>query len=459
MARSLKRNLALWWCVIMSCLGGLLLLEAWGSAKRSADRALDGQLEAASLVIAEAIQWPDGKPMLEMPVSALQILSGQWQERVFYQLIGAHGEVITANVNLPISARLQRQIQRTPVFVSVDYQGSELRLHGREINSAGWETQEPVEVWVAHTTDGRNELTATLVEGTLARLGMTMLITGLILVVVMRAWLMPIRRLRQALRRRQLGGQETLPVDVPLELRELTDTLNHLLESEDRHRESLLRFVADASHQLRTPLAGLQNTSELALDSVEPARWRQALQTIHQASGRTSRLAAQLLNLARLRHQVSGADLEPLNLSALVRDAVLQWADRQQARGHDLGVELPAEDVWLQGEAWALHELIGNLIDNALRYTPQGTAITAGIGERSEWIELWVEDDGPCQAEDPQQWIAPFARAGLQDTEGSGLGLAIVASIAQRHGAQLVLKTLNPQGLRVSIRFARGVTT
>lgn len=141
-------------------------------------------------------------------------------------------------------------------------------------------------------------------------------------------------------------------MDVPLELRELTDTLNHLLESEDRHREALLRFVADASHQLRTPLAGLQNTSELALDSTEPARWRQALQTIHQASGRTSRLAAQLLNLARLRHQVSGADLEPLNLSALVRDAVLQWADRQQARGHDLGVELPAEDVWLQGEAW-----------------------------------------------------------------------------------------------------------
>lgn len=456
MVRSLKRSLALWWCVIMFCLGGLLLIEAWVSAKRSADQALDGQLEAASLDIAEAIQWPDGTPMLEMPASALQILATRWQERVFYQLIGAQGEAITSNVQLPITARMHAQIKQEPVFANIEYQGSSLRLHGREINSAGWETQEPVEVWVAHTTLGREALAQTLVGGTLTRIAMTMLITGLILVFVMRAWLMPIRRLRQVLRGRRLDDYSALRVDVPSELRELTDTLDHLLERQDQHREALLRFIADASHQLRTPLAGLQNTSELALGSADPERWRQALEAIYQASGRTSRLAAQLLNLARLRHQVSQVDLQTINLSALVRDSLLEWADRQHARGHDLGVELPERDIWLRGEAWSLHELIGNLIDNALRYTPQGTLITAGISRDGDGVRLWVEDNGTCTEEDPQRWIAPFERAGLQGTEGSGLGLAIVASIAERHDADLRLTTCEPQGLRVCVRFPQG---
>ncbi|SEG82863.1 sensor histidine kinase [Marinobacterium lutimaris] len=456
MAQSLKRSLALWWCVIMFCLGGLLLIEAWASAKRSADQALDGQLEAASLAIAEAIQWPDGKPMLEMPASALQILATRWQERVFYQLIGAQGESITSNVQLPITSRMRTQIKKAPVFANIKLQGSSLRLHGREVSSAGWETQEPVEVWVAHTTEGREALAQTLVGGTLTRIAMTMLITGLILVFVMRAWLMPIRRLRQVLRGRKLDDYSALHVDVPSELRELTDTLDHLLERQDQHREALLRFIADASHQLRTPLAGLQNTSELALGSADPERWRQALETICQASGRTSRLAAQLLNLARLRHQVSQADLESINLSALVRESLMEWADRQQARGHDLGAELPETDIWLKGEAWSLHELIGNLIDNALRYTPEGTFITAGISRTADGITLWVEDNGPCTETDPQRWIAPFERAGLQGTEGSGLGLAIVASIAERHGAELRLSTCEPQGLRVCVQFPQG---
>ncbi|MFP8964955.1 sensor histidine kinase [Pokkaliibacter sp. CJK22405] len=455
MAQSLKRNLALWWCVIMLCLGGLLLVEAWTSAKRSADQALDGQLEAASLTIAEAIQWPDGRPMIEVPASALQVLATHWQERVFYQLIGAHGEVITSNAFLPLTDQLKRDVSHEPVFTNAHYKGVSIRLHGREVNSAGWETQEPVTVWVAHTTRGRDALAQTLIEGTLTRLGMTMLITGLILVFVMRAWLMPIRRLRHALRKREFEEHSALHVDVPSELRELTDTLNHLLERQDQHRDALLRFIADASHQLRTPLAGLQNTSELALSSQDPERWREALNTICQASGRTSRLASQLLNLARLRHQLTAEDWVRINLSALVRDTVLEWADRQQARGHDLGVELPEEDLWFEAEAWSLHELLSNLIDNALRYTPSGTLITVGLAVVDGIPELWVEDNGPCTEPDPQQWLVPFARGGRQDTEGSGLGLAIVSSIAERHHAELLLTSLDPQGLKVRLRFVR----
>ena len=144
----------------------------------------------------------------------------------------------------------------------------------------------------------------------------------------------------------------------------------------ERTSRALLRFIADASHQLKTPLAGLQSTSELALSSREPAIWRQALETVHDSAGRTSRLAGQMLSLTRLQHLGPGHERQPLALDRLMREVATDWADRQDSRDHDLGlvIDMPTP-VWVEGERWALHELLNNLIDNACRYTPPGSEI------------------------------------------------------------------------------------
>ncbi|MCE3028455.1 sensor histidine kinase [Salinicola sp. DM10] len=455
---SLKRRLALWLTAIVAGLGTLLLIEAYTSAHKAADRALDGQLAAASLTMAESLQWPDGQPTLEMPASALQILATQWQERVFYWLQADNGRLITRNAELPISAAMRDAASHHPVFYDADLDGVPIRLHGREIDSAGWDTQEPVQLWVGHTRHGRDLLAGELFEKSASRFAAMVLITAALLMIAVRALLAPLERLRRALRDRHPDDVEPLDLEVPREMREWVDTLNRLLADQRDRRAALLRFIADASHQLKTPLAGLQSTSELALASPDPEAWRRALNEVHDSASRTSRLAGQMLSLTRLRHLGPDQERQPLALDTLLRAVVMEWADRQESRDHDLGLALEcALPAWVAGESWALHELLNNLIDNACRYTPHGSQITVALRDLSpDRLELSIEDDGPgVEAAARERLTRPFERGQRQDTEGSGLGLAIVDSIARRHGSPLELSAVNPHGLRLSLTLVR----
>ncbi|MGQ7245341.1 sensor histidine kinase [Salinicola sp. V024] len=457
---SLKRRLTLWLIVIVAGLGTLLLIEAYTSARKAADRAMDGQLEAASLTIAESLQWPEGKPTLEMPASALQILATRWQERVFYWLQADNGVSITQNADLPITAAMQEQARHQPVYLDAVYDGRPIRLSGREVDSAGWDTQEPVQLWVGHTRRGRDLLAQELFRKSATRFAAMVLITAALVAIAMRTMLAPLRRLRQALRSRRADDISPLTLGVPREMQELVETLNRLFADQRDQRDALLRFIADASHQLKTPLAGLQSTSELALTSRDPDSWYQALNTVHDSAERTSRLAGQMLSLTRLQHLGPGHERQPLALDRLMREVATDWADRQDSRDHDLGlvIDMPTP-VWVEGERWALHELLNNLLDNACRYTPPGSEITLGLAHDDgddERVTLSIEDDGPgVDAESLGRLTQPFERGRRQDTRGSGLGLAIAESIALRHGGQLAVSNRQPRGLRVTLTLAR----
>ena len=454
---SLKRRLALWLIAIVAGLGTLLLIEAYTSARKAADRAMDGQLEAASLTIAESLQWPEGNPTVEMPASALQILATRWQERVFYWLQADNGRIITQNANLPITDAMQTEARRRPIYLDAVYDGQPIRLSGREVDSAGWDTQEPVQLWVGHTRHGRDLLAQELFRKSATRFAAMVLITAALVAIAMRTMLAPLRRLRQTLRDRSADDISPLRLGVPKEMLELVETLNRLFADQRHHRDALLRFIADASHQLKTPLAGLQSTSELALTSREPAIWRQALKTVHDSAGRTSRLAGQMLSLTRLQHLGPEHERQPLALDRLMREVATDWADRQDSRDHDLGlvIDMPTP-VWVEGERWALHELLNNLLDNACRYTPPGSEITLTLEGDDERVTLSIEDDGPgVDAESLGRLTQPFERGRRQDTRGSGLGLAIAESIAVRHGGQLSVSNRQPRGLQVSLTLIR----
>ncbi|TFH88458.1 sensor histidine kinase [Billgrantia azerbaijanica] len=452
---SLKARLAVWLLVTVSGLGALLMLEAYFTTRRAAERAYDSQLEAAALTIAEAVQWQEGRPLVEVPAAALQILATRHQERVFYAVLDDAGRRISANLDLTIPAEARAAAAHAPLWRDLRHAGSGWRLHGREHDSAGWETQDPVQVWVGHTLSGRQALAGELFQRTVIRFLAMVLLAGLLMLLAMRVALTPMRRLRHLLRRREADDMRPLDARVPEELREMAETLDTLFARQRESRDALLRFTADASHQLKTPLAGLQSTSELALKSHQPDEWRRALEAVHAGTQRTSRLAGQLLSLARLRHVGDGGALEPLDLAALLRDTVLDWAGREVAADHDLGLaELPAAPVTVRGEPWALRELLGNLIDNALRYTPPGSEITLGLAMAGDGVELYIEDDGPgVPPEVRERLLRPFERGGRQDTRGSGLGLAIVDSIARRHDAHLRVSARQPHGLRVALHF------
>ncbi|MDW5378141.1 sensor histidine kinase [Halomonas sp. HP20-15] len=451
---TLKRRLAAWLLATVGVLGAFLLLEAYTSAQRAADRAYDSQLEAAGLTIAEAIQWQDGRPIVEMPAAAFQILATDQQERVFYAILDAAGREVTGNLDGAVKPAWQRAAQTEPVWMTVRHRGTPIRLHGRELTSAGWESLDPVQIWVGHTLSGREALASDLFVRALTRFLAMVLLAGLLMLLAIRTALGPVRRLRQLLRQRDADDVRPLHARVPGELYDMADTLNALLARQREGRDALLRFTADASHQLKTPLAGLQSTSELALQSECPADWRHALETVHDSAARTSRLAGQLLSLARLRHADEDS-LATVDLAALLRDTVMEWAERDVAQHHDLGLApLPEAPLRIQGEPWSLREMIGNLIDNALRYTPPGSEITLGLERQADTVTLGIEDDGPGVGDSLLDRLhRPFERAGRQDTQGSGLGLAIVESIARRHDAVLSVRNVPGHGLWVGIRF------
>lgn len=450
---SLKRQLAVWLLVTVTGLGVLLMVEAWRSAHRASEQAFDSQLESAALTIAEAVQWEESEPVMEVPAAALQILATQQQERVFYAMLTTDGEPVSANMPFTIAPEWRERVAEAPWAVTTTFEDTSWRLYGREYDSAGWITHEPVQIWVGHTRKGRKALAGELFERSVGHFVAMVLLAGVLMVLTMRVALTPMRRLRHLLRRREADDMRPLDARVPEEMRELADTLDHLFARQRQSRESLLRFTADASHQLKTPLAGLQSTSELALQSADPAQWHAALTTVHDSAERTSRLASQLLSLARLRHIGESDVAVPLDLNAVLRETLLDWAGREVARQHDLGLaELPSETLWVRAEAWAIREVLGNLIDNALRYTPLGSQITVGLKPQGEEALLFVEDNGPgVPSDDCHQLLRPFERGGRQGTDGSGLGLAIVDSIAQRFGARLSLASVDPHGLVVKL--------
>ncbi|MGO1625893.1 MAG: sensor histidine kinase [Halomonadaceae bacterium] len=452
---SLKVRLAVWLLVTVTGLGALLMLEAHFSTRHAAERAYDSQLEAAALTIAEAVQWEAGKPIVEVPAAALPILATRNQERVFYAVLDNAGRRISSNLDLPIPPGAQARTSHHPTWRTLQHSGSGWRLYGREHDSAGWETQDPVQVWVGHTLGGRHELAATLFRQTVVRFLAMVLLAGLLMLLAMRVALTPMRRLRHLLRRRKDDDMRPLDARVPEELREMAETLDSLFTRQRASHDALLRFTADASHQLKTPLAGLQSISELALHSRNPDEWHTALVTVHEGTQRTSRLASQLLSLARLRHASDSSGFILIDLAVLLRDTVLDWAGSEAAAHHDLGLaELPHVSTNIRGEPWALCELLGNLIDNALSYTPPGSQITLGLEATGDALELYIEDNGPGVAPAVRERLLhPFERGGRQDTRGSGLGLAIVDSIARRHAARLVLTARKPCGLCVALHF------
>jgi two-component system sensor histidine kinase TctE len=225
--------------------------------------------------------------------------------------------------------------------------------------------------------------------------------------------------------------------------------INGLLGEVARSVQQEKRFINDAAHQLRTPLAGLISQVELAQRQTADPALAERLAKVHTGAERSAHLVHQLLTLARTESQVRR---EPLDLAALARDVAREWTPRALAAGMDLGYE-GDEHLQIEGDALQLREALSNLIDNALRYTPRGSSITLRVHRGSDGARLAVEDNGPgLSADDLNHVFQRFWRAN-ESPGGCGLGLAIVQEIAHRHGGEATVQSLRPQGLRIELKL------
>jgi len=219
------------------------------------------------------------------------------------------------------------------------------------------------------------------------------------------------------------------------------------------------RFIADASHQLRTPLTVLKTQAELALRADDPTAMREIVESIARTTDSTVHLANRLLTLARAEHGAAVADMQPVSLVEVARQVGLELAQLAVRKEIDFSFQADGE-VHVHGNPLLLHELVSNLVDNAIRYTPPGGKVVLRVAhdEKAAWLD--VEDSGPGIAPSERDRVfAPFYRAAsAQETNvhGSGLGLTIVRDIAAMHKASVQLaEGADGTGLKAEIRFPR----
>ena len=313
-------------------------------------------------------------------------------------------------------------------------------------------------VQVAQATSARDELVfGSAMRSLLPILALIPALAMLITVVVGRA-LQPIQRVAQALERRSASALQPLPSEgIPPEIRPIVDALNDLLARLDHALSAQRAFVADAAHELRSPLTALKLQLQLAERAQTDTQRTAAFAKLHQRLDRSTHLVQQLLTLARHESQQEQAALEPVKLALLAQGVVADYHEMAENQGIDLGVEIGAgaDALTVQGHRESLRIMLSNLVDNALRYTPNGGRIDVAVLEQDGCPALQVIDNGPGIPENERPRVFDrFFRGEGSQVAGSGLGLAIVKNIADAHRAAVQVSSRpTGSGLVVTIRF------
>ncbi len=290
-------------------------------------------------------------------------------------------------------------------------------------------------------------------------LPLLILLGALTLVLTLLSWRLtgyafaPVSLLRNELLRRDVESLEPLPTESqPQELKPLVITLNHLLGRIDGLLNAQREFVADAAHELRTPIAAVRLYAQLAERAQDRTEQLSAIRSVQESCIRATHLVEQLLALARLEPEKTRL-AENVDLAAIAREIVGAHSAQAEARDIDLGIA-EAAVVLTPGVPEELRMLLNNLVDNAVRYTPSGGRVDVSILRDQDCAEIYVEDTGPGIPEAMQEKVFErFHRLAGPDQPGSGLGLAIVRRIAERHGAHVTLANRNGGGLRVRVRL------
>lgn len=434
--------------VLLACALIGLVFFLRGYAQRAAEQAFDRLLAASALTIAGSVQIEDNEVTVEPPVSSLAMLSGG--ERVFYEARTSNGRLITGYGDLAPGLPLAQSA--TPVFTYLRYHDEPIRVAtvGRLVSAsqhAGWVT-----VRVAETLGSREELASEILgRGVLPLLVVSLVALGLLWFGVQRAFA-PLAVLERDLRTRAPEDLTPLATPVPREVRRLVEALNAFMQRLSIIMDTLNTLVADATHQVRTPLASLRAQAEVALEETDPTRLRERIGRIHLNATHASQLINQLLMDATITHRLGKGPPEPVGVAETINETRRRIGPVEAGR---LRIEIAPEvrRARIAGDRVALREMLRNLVDNALRYAPDGTVDIQATPVAGFRVALTVSDRGPGISDDEKEAVQQRftrGRAG-QSQSGSGLGLAIVRSVALAHGGSLWLHDRPGGGLSARV--------
>ncbi len=462
-ARGLQARLLRWLLPALAVLVALNSVSTYRTALQAVNTAYDRSLLAVARAVADRVDLRDGRVAVEVPYIALDFFASDLRGRVYYRVGGLDGKDVSGYDDLPPLPPDVPQSEdyfALARFYTAQYRNEPVRVVALYQPVFDERTRGMALVQVAETLDSREALTRKLMVDTITRQLLLVALAALVTVVVVRTAFRPLGRLRAGLDARTPGDLSPIESrDAPREVDALVAGMNDYMGRLKGTLDRQERFIADASHQLRTPLAVLRTQAGLALREDDPARLRETLAAMDRSVGDTIHLANQLLTRARAQHGIATPSFAGLDLAQVAREACLELGAEAVAKRIDLAFE-GENRVPIRGDPTLVRELVKNLVDNAIRYTPEGGHVTVRLSRPGEAAAIEVEDSGEgVAAADRERVFEPFHRLASASQPGVGLGLSIVRDIARAHGASIDLdEGAGGAGLKVRVSFPSPAT-
>ena len=476
--RSLFGEILDWMLAPLLLLWPMSLGLTWLVAQAIANKPYDRELADVVLALARQSTAPLSQSAhpalarqreLERTASVLLRSDDDPEDSAYFQVLGVRGELLAGDARLTVPPS---PIDPGGIVRYRDDMMADEPVRVAYMSLPGADGQDEALVQVAETLGKRARLATEIIKGVLLPQFVILPVAVLLVWFALARGIRPLAELQQRIRKRASTDLSPIPTgDVPDEVTPLVDAINDLLQRLDQSIATQRHFLADAAHQLKTPLAGLRMQAELAEREIDSGRGdaasiKHSLHQIAVSSQRAAHMVNQLLSMARAEEGAQVMRRVPVDLAELTRDVVRDFVARALERRIDLGYEGPdsGEAVPLLGEPVLLGELVRNLVDNALQYTPAGGTVTARVitDPFGQVAVLQVEDTGPgIPPAEREAVFRAFYRGLDTQVDGSGLGLAIVQEIALRHDAEVTVTdarernaaATQPPGAQFTVRF------
>ena len=458
--RSLLGEVLDWLLAPLFLLWPMSIAITYVAAQDLANVPYDLNLLNALEVLTQQIEVENDRAIFKLSGPARLALRPRENDGVFWKVIAPSGELLSGDAELPTPDKAPSENFDTVYYKNQMVRGFDVRF-AYTWRTAGLRQAGPVLIVAAESVERRVALANDIIKGVIIPQFSVLPIAALLIWFGLSRGIAPINALQKRLRARKTD--DLSPIDgrnVPVEIEPLVTAMNELLARLASHILAQQRFVADAAHQLKTPLAGLRTQAELGIRGTPPGETLSSLNQIVAGTVRATRLIDQLLLMARAENP-DNVQVTAVDVRALTHTQTQQWVDQAISVQIDLGFEAADSPIFIKGQALLLAELLNNLIDNALRYTPAKGQVTVSVSQTDQLVIVAVEDTGQgIPSVERERIFDRFYRVLGTKADGSGLGLAIVRQIAIQHGASIHIldplqQALPTVGTRIEVRFER----
>lgn len=434
--------------IVLLISAAILISAGWYYGQTAANKTYDQLLRGAAMQIADGISQTDGKLIVNLPSSAFELLGFAERDRIFYRIVGPDGAVISGYPDLNIDDDLI-SARHDPKLETNTYRGAEVRIITvaralADRAQGGW-----IYIVLAQTTEARNALAGEVTQGAVLIVSIMLLLglSGTFLAV--RYALRPVTSLALVLRQRNPEDLTPLQMPAPQELQPFVGAINHFMTHLDQRVVRLQQFIADAAHQIRTPLTALSAQIEMLDETRMTSADSERTQRIKTRTGELAQLTNQLLSHAMVIHRSGSIQLEDINIVEVARMAYHHTIPLTVDPDLVISFEAKQPVLMVKGDPVSLREAIANIISNALCHGAI-SQLDVRVGQSGQRIFVEVEDDGPGIP--PEKWdqmSRRFNAASPKAGAASGLGFAIAAEVAAAHNGVIRFREKGAAGFTI----------